>query len=273
MVEAKHHNYNLQTNNQIVKFLNQYSVSDLSLNNLSNATGINPTKLNFWLKNWFKYDVNNFNFSSKEFILEDKIDKKKMIPRELKINTYCQYNSFKIDNPTINVGWTNSPFGNCFLLENDASIVGLAFGEIHGLVKTENDMIARLPGCNFVNNQKSIDFLSEKIFYKEDSLNVKLIGTKFQVNVWSNLLKLRVAKLDTYSGLAKKMNIRSSLRAVATAIGRNPVAWLLPCHRVIRQDGGLGGYHWGLPIKSAMLLYEYIKNDPAAHHKAFVKTK
>ena len=272
MINSEHENHKIQTINQILKFLNQHSVSKMSFNNLSSTIGIHPKKLNCWLKNWFEYDINSFNFSSKDFILNDRTDKHELTPRKLKLSN-CQYTSFKIKNPTINIGWTNSPFGKCFILEHDTSIVGLAFGEIHGLTETENNMLARLSGCNFINNQKSIDLLSEKIFYSEEPLNLNLVGTKFQIKAWSNLLKLKTARVTTYSDLAKKMNIGSSVRALATAIGKNPIAWLLPCHRIIRKDGGLGGYRWGLPIKNTMLLYEYIKNDPTTYQKTFGKVK
>ena len=90
----------------------------------------------------------------------------------------------------------------------------------------------------------------------EEPLRVVLIGTDFQVRVWEGLLKIPVGSATTYSGLATEMNRPSAARAVGAAVGRNPISFVVPCHRVIGKSGELTGYHWGLTRKRAMLGWE-----------------
>ena len=83
-----------------------------------------------------------------------------------------------------------------------------------------------------------------------------LIGSKLQIHVWKALLKIPPGKVTSYTTLAKHIGKPKAIRSVATAIGKNPLCWLIPCHRVLRSNGDLGGYHWGLNIKKNMLSYE-----------------
>jgi len=83
-----------------------------------------------------------------------------------------------------------------------------------------------------------------------------LIGAPFQIKVWEALLAIPSGQVTTYSEIAQAVGNPRAVRAVGSAVGRNPVSWLIPCHRALRKSGGLGGYHWGLPVKRAMLAYE-----------------
>jgi AraC family transcriptional regulator, regulatory protein of adaptative response / methylated-DNA-[protein]-cysteine methyltransferase len=83
-----------------------------------------------------------------------------------------------------------------------------------------------------------------------------LIGAPFQIKVWEALLAIPSGHVTTYSEIAGAIGSPKAVRAVGTAVGRNPVSWLIPCHRALRKSGALGGYHWGLPVKRAMLAYE-----------------
>jgi AraC family transcriptional regulator of adaptative response/methylated-DNA-[protein]-cysteine methyltransferase len=83
------------------------------------------------------------------------------------------------------------------------------------------------------------------------------VGTNFQVKVWEALLELGSRGPTSYSEIAAAIGNPGASRAVGQAVGANPVAWLIPCHRVLRRDGGLGGYHWGVPRKRAMLAWEH----------------
>ncbi|HEU4694787.1 MAG TPA: methylated-DNA--[protein]-cysteine S-methyltransferase, partial [Vicinamibacterales bacterium] len=83
------------------------------------------------------------------------------------------------------------------------------------------------------------------------------VGTNFQVKVWQALLELGSRGPTTYGELAAAIGSPRASRAVGQAVGSNPVAWLIPCHRVLRRDGGLGGYHWGVERKRAMLAWEH----------------
>lgn len=82
------------------------------------------------------------------------------------------------------------------------------------------------------------------------------MGAPFQIKVWEALMRIPSGHVTTYGDIAKAIGAPGAARAVGTAVGRNPVSWLIPCHRVLRASGGVGGYHWGVPIKRAMLAYE-----------------
>jgi AraC family transcriptional regulator of adaptative response/methylated-DNA-[protein]-cysteine methyltransferase len=88
---------------------------------------------------------------------------------------------------------------------------------------------------------------------RKDSIKVVLQGTEFQQAVWQSLLDLEEGEIVTYQGLAHKLGKPKAFRAVANAVGANPISYLIPCHQVIRKHGGLGGYRWGLNVKKALL--------------------
>ena len=93
-------------------------------------------------------------------------------------------------------------------------------------------------------------------------IKLHLKGTAFQLKVWEALLKIPMGDVSTYSSIANKINNPHASRAVGTAIGDNPVAFLIPCHRVIRSTGDFGQYHWGRVRKTAMLGWEAAKTNP-----------
>jgi AraC family transcriptional regulator of adaptative response/methylated-DNA-[protein]-cysteine methyltransferase len=88
-----------------------------------------------------------------------------------------------------------------------------------------------------------------------------MIGAPFQIKVWEALLQIPSGQVTTYSDIADAIGHPRAVRAVGTAVGRNPVSWLIPCHRALRKSGGLGGYHWGLPVKRAMLAWEAARRE------------
>ena len=95
-----------------------------------------------------------------------------------------------------------------------------------------------------------------KLWRAETPLRVVLIGTDFEVRVWDALLKIPMGRLTTYSDLAAKVRAPKAARAVGAAVGKNPVSFVVPCHRVVGRTGALTGYHWGLTRKRAMLGWE-----------------
>ena len=88
-----------------------------------------------------------------------------------------------------------------------------------------------------------------------------MIGAPFQIKVWEALLAVPSGHVTTYSEIAQSIGTPRAVRAVGTAVGRNPVSYLIPCHRALRKSGGLGGYHWGLPVKRAILAWESARVD------------
>jgi AraC family transcriptional regulator of adaptative response/methylated-DNA-[protein]-cysteine methyltransferase len=90
------------------------------------------------------------------------------------------------------------------------------------------------------------------------------MGAPFQIKVWQALLDIKSGYVTTYSDIAQAIGHPKAVRAVGTAVGRNPIGLLIPCHRALRKDGSLGGYHWGLAVKRAILAHESARRDAAA---------
>lgn len=180
-----------------------------------------------------------------------------------------EYKKFA-DGLTITWGWSVSPFGRVLIMTTDRGICGLAFADFGGEGAALEDMQARWPKAHFVRDDTLIVDIAGRIFHdqadlgggKDASLRFLLKGTKFQIKVWEALMALPEGALVTYGDLARRIGCdQRAARAVGTAVGANPISWLIPCHRVIRTTGALGGYRWGLPRKIAMLGVEACKAD------------
>ncbi len=165
----------------------------------------------------------------------------------------------------INYSFAESPFGNILVASTGKGVCHLAFAE------DEQDALRELKQ-KFPNAQyrQMVDAIQQNalfIFSKDwkDLNNIKLHlkGTAFQLKVWEALLKVPMGGLTTYSSLASSIGSASAARAVGSAVGNNPVAFLIPCHRVIRSTGVLGQYHWGAIRKTAMIGWESSKISPA----------
>ena len=104
--------------------------------------------------------------------------------------------------------------------------------------------------------QQTAMFVFNQDWKKLDKVKLHLKGTPFQIKVWETLLKIPMGKLSTYGSIAKEIDSPKASRAVGTAIGDNPVAFLIPCHRVIQSTGNFGEYHWGSIRKTAMIGWE-----------------
>ena len=157
-------------------------------------------------------------------------------------------------------GFTHSPFGKALVMGTKQGICGIAFADQLGDEETLRDMMQRWPRSTFTHNEELILKLSSPIFDFSGKTQLQVIGSPFQIKVWKALFQIQAGQVVTYSEVATAINKPSSVRAVATAIGRNPISFLIPCHRVIQKSGGLGGYHWGLPIKKHILNFENEKS-------------
>lgn len=156
----------------------------------------------------------------------------------------------------ISYGWFDSPFGEVLGMGTARGLCGLAFSEESGREAAMADMVARWPLARYVEQPKDITDWVASAFAGTGETALHLIGAPFQIKVWEALLAIPSGHVTTYSELAGAVGHPRAVRAVGTAVGRNPVSWLIPCHRALRKSGGLGGYHWGLPVKRAMLAYE-----------------
>ncbi len=162
---------------------------------------------------------------------------------------------------TISYGTFASPFGNVLAMGTDRGLCGMAFTDETGLQAAMADMQSRWPLAIYVKNSKTLHDSVTAAFTGGDQAALHLIGAPFQIKVWEALLTVPSGHVTTYSQIAGKIGHPKAVRAVGTAVGRNPISWLIPCHRALRKSGELGGYHWGLPVKRAMLAWESARLD------------
>ncbi|AWD21532.1 methylated-DNA--[protein]-cysteine S-methyltransferase [Fuscovulum blasticum] len=159
---------------------------------------------------------------------------------------------------TILWGWFDSPFGPALVMGTDRGICGIGFSDEVGEEAAFVDLASRWPHATYVENPEALRPWALSAFAPSAGAEtpLHLIGAPFQIKVWEALLAIPTGHVTTYSEIATRVGHPSAQRAVGTAVGRNPISFLIPCHRALRRDGGLGGYHWGLPRKRAMLAWE-----------------
>jgi AraC family transcriptional regulator of adaptative response/methylated-DNA-[protein]-cysteine methyltransferase len=161
---------------------------------------------------------------------------------------------------TIFRGWFDSPFGPALVTGTEKGICGLALSSETGEDHARDDLLGRWPNARFEENAGFLEPWVRTAFGMggtgAEKAPLYLIGAPFQIKVWEALLRIPTGHVTTYSDIAAAIGNPRAVRAVGTAVGRNPVSWLIPCHRALRKSGELGGYHWGLPVKRTMLAYE-----------------
>ena len=160
---------------------------------------------------------------------------------------------------TISYGWFDSPYGFMLILATKRGVCGLALTDDYRSIKVLADMVSRWPRAHFIENQDTVIPLAKTIIEYGATTDVYISGSQFQIKVWETILKIPLGNVTTYSQIANYIGNPRAVRAVATAIGRNPICWLIPCHRVLPKAGGLGGYHWGLSMKYNLLNDELSK--------------
>ena len=160
----------------------------------------------------------------------------------------------------IEYGIHPSPFGFVVLAQCERGLCGSFFLPEPSEVLAEEAIKEYWPLARIKNNKSRTLPLSLRLFdpsgFWDDSVSLFVRGTPFQVQVWRALLEIPPGSLCTYSDIAESIGRPTATRAVASAVGDNPISWLIPCHRVIRKGGYLGGYRWGLPRKKVMLAWE-----------------
>ncbi len=161
-------------------------------------------------------------------------------------------------------GFHASPFGEALLVVTDRGLAGLAFvDEDKGQTRAEAlaDMTTRWPRAKYVQAPAKTAPYARQVFSpaewrKDQPVRLVMIGSDFDVRVWQTLLKIPMGRAVSYSDIARHLGQPNASRAVGSAVGRNPISFVVPCHRVLRGDGSLGGYHWGLTRKRALIGWE-----------------
>jgi len=166
-------------------------------------------------------------------------------------------------NLAINFSFAESPFGNLIVASTNKGICYMAFedNEQKGIA----DLTHMFPNANF---SRKLDIMQQNALFifqhdqsKLNQIKLHLKGTDFQLKVWESLLKIPMGQLSTYGSIAKQIEQPNASRAVGSAIGSNPVAFLIPCHRVIQSTGNFGGYMWGETRKTAIIGWEGAKTN------------
>jgi AraC family transcriptional regulator, regulatory protein of adaptative response / methylated-DNA-[protein]-cysteine methyltransferase len=165
------------------------------------------------------------------------------------------------DGLTVTYGFHPCPFGMALVMMTPRGLAGLALADAGEERAALDDMGKRWPKARYVDDYAATAATARRIFDKtlwkpEQPLRVVLIGTDFEVRVWEKLLTIPLGKLTTYSNIAEKIGNPKASRAVGAAVGKNPISFVVPCHRAMGKSGDVTGYHWGITRKRAMLGWE-----------------
>jgi AraC family transcriptional regulator of adaptative response/methylated-DNA-[protein]-cysteine methyltransferase len=164
----------------------------------------------------------------------------------------------------IDYSFCASPFGECLMAITKRGICHLGFVQKNNRSNALHQLFETWPGAVFSENSKSIDYFFNQIFNIENTkesrpFNLLIKGTNFQINVWKALLKIPSANVVSYQDIAEYIGRPKAFRAVASAIAINPVAYLIPCHRVISKSGKINQYRWGSSRKKVIVGWEASK--------------
>jgi len=168
---------------------------------------------------------------------------------------------YRRDDLTLSYGFHASPFGEAILVAAPRGLAGLGFVDDGDRAAALDDMKRRWPRAHFVADEGATAPLAARAFdpaqwNAEQPLRLVMIGTDFEVRVWEALLRVPIGRATTYSDLARHIGKPKAARAVGAAVGRNPISFVVPCHRVLGRSGALTGYHWGLARKQAIIGWE-----------------
>ncbi|WP_425287206.1 methylated-DNA--[protein]-cysteine S-methyltransferase [Pelagibacterium luteolum] len=158
-------------------------------------------------------------------------------------------------------GFAQSPFGRVCLMMTQYGVAGISFADEHGDDHAFNDLATRWPNAKFNRNDAVIAPIVSRIFDPqrwdpEQPVRLVMIGSQFEIKVWETLLKVPAGRAATYGEVARAVGRPDAARAIGRAVGRNPISFVVPCHRIVGSTGALTGYHWGIVRKRAILGWE-----------------
>lgn len=270
---------------QAVRFLTEHRVAQPGLEDLANAMGVAPTRCHKVFRRWC-------GLTPKDFVSALTLDHARSLLRS-EVSVLDASLAAGLSGPSrlhdlfvsleamppgayragcaglaFGYGVHPTPFGDAVAfvtLTGPRRLAGLAFidEESRGTADTVlAEFRARWPKAQFVAYPETTEPFVDCVFgtrhnqQRVQPLRVVLIGTDFEVRVWERLIDVSAGQAMSYGGLAAALERPTAARAVGRAVGRNPLAFVVPCHRVMRADGGLGGYHWGLTRKQALIGWE-----------------
>ncbi len=259
---------------KVIRFIDERSDEQPTLGELAAGVGVTPSHLQRAFKQWVGISPKRFLQVATATAAKDLLrDHESVLSatyevglsgpgrlHDLMVSTEAvspgEYKSHG-EGLVIRYGWHDTPFGRALVATSDRGVVALYF-EAEG-VRDEARLRSEWSGATLIEDPEATTGVAARIFDAvsgPDSIPLLLRGTNLQVKVWEALLRIPEGRAVTYSDVAGAVGRPDAVRAVASAIGRNPISYLIPCHRVLRSTGALGGYHWGIDRKRAMLAYE-----------------
>jgi AraC family transcriptional regulator of adaptative response/methylated-DNA-[protein]-cysteine methyltransferase len=172
---------------------------------------------------------------------------------------------------TIRYGEHPTPFGDCLIAATERGVCAMSFNSPDALPAALGELQERWSSATLVADPAATAPIARGIFGGGDDaepVRLHLVGTNFQIRVWEALLRIPDGSVVTYEQLAQRVGAPAAARAVGTAVGRNPIAYVIPCHRVIRKTGAFGEYRWGAVRKRAMLGWEAARGSVAPRRAA-----
>lgn len=265
MNEQKHLNYNQIA--KVIGYIKNNFKEQLDLGEIANKTNLSSDELDKLFINWAGVNLDKFlkyiHPKHVKHILNNSPSQfsKKTIDPRLRIQfermTSEEYNN-KEDSWAINYSFAETFLGRIIIASTHKGICYMGFSDQEQIDFSELEK--RFPKAQFVEQmdefQKNILKVFSKDWGKTNKIQLHLKGTDFQFEVWSALIKIPMGSLISYGSLAEMIQKPKAARAVGTAIGSNPIAFLIPCHRIVQSSGDLGGYMWGTVRKTAIIGWE-----------------
>jgi AraC family transcriptional regulator of adaptative response/methylated-DNA-[protein]-cysteine methyltransferase len=252
---------------EAVVYLDNYANAQTTIDTNETTTHLTTEYLNNLFMNWANYTANEFMRKTSPVYIKSKL-KQILVPIKSNIilqpMTACELKN-RGENLSINYSFNTTLFGNVLIASTTVGICYIAFFDDDettalSLLKLQFTTAHYAPVDTEALHERAIQAINANTFNSITPIILHLKGTPFQLNVWNALLKIPVGNLCTYSTIAQYINSPKAHRAVGTAIGSNPVAVLIPCHRVVQATGAMGGYMWGITRKKILIGVEDIKS-------------
>jgi AraC family transcriptional regulator of adaptative response/methylated-DNA-[protein]-cysteine methyltransferase len=272
---------------KIIRFLDQHHTEQPDLGSLADAAGLSPFHFHRLFSTWAGVTPKDFlQCLTLEHVKELLRDGKNVFNAAIdaglsgpgRLHDLCV--TLEAASPgemktggagiQIDFGLAETPFGPALIAETKRGVCHLSFIENRGGTAARDLLASQWPNAELHRDDARASQLAAQIFDRESKSNQTLRafvrGTEFQLRVWRALLRVPVGNLTTYGRLAEAIGQSTAARAVGGAVGANPIAFIIPCHRVIRETGALGHYHWDPIRKRAIVGWELSGRNPIELH-------
>lgn len=259
-----------------IRYIHQHFQEQPSLEQIASAVHVSPIHFQKQFKHWVGVSPKKFlqyisvehaksvlkNYSLTETVYDTGLSSPSRLHDlfiQIEGMTPAEYKK-QAQNLVIHYQFSATPFGEVLIASTHKGVCWMAFESDQNLAVS--NLQQSFPKATFLAQSDQFQRDALAIFAKDQSLaqiKLHLKGTPFQLKVWASLLKIPMGHLSTYGDIAQQIQQPTASRAVGTAIGRNPIAFLIPCHRVIRATGVIGEYRWGAPRKTAIIGWEGVK--------------